>query len=150
MAKIDFEGKPLQGYQKTQVKDDVYPVECIEILDRVVVTTSIDGKERKRIILKWKMEDEQLLTQFTSVDVKIGVGKFSPTGSYTFLEKAGELENFKKYAGGKEEIPDDDVLNFFKQRFLNRKASVLTKTITSKEGEKYSVIDRFINVEAKL
>jgi hypothetical protein len=149
MAQIDFEGKSFMAAVRPLVKDEIYEATCVRVEDNLVTFMGQDGNEKTRILLRWKLPSGEELTQFTSVDVKINVGKYSATSSYSFLEKAKELETFKMMASGKSEIDDGEVLAFFKTCFIGRKAKILTKTATDKNGVKYSVIDRFVEVYAK-
>lgn len=156
MAEVDFDGTSSKGFKKALVKDDVYIVTCAGVDDKILSFKAKDlktGKEkdRRRILIRWTLPGGEELTQFTSVDVKIGnpVNNISPTGSYAFLEKSGELDNFKKICAGKIAIEDNDVLNFFKTRFVGRQAKITTKTVKSAQGQMYSVISQFLEVMPK-
>jgi hypothetical protein len=156
MAEVDFDGKSGRVFEKPLVKDDVYVVVAKAVDDKILSFKAKDlktGKEkdRRRILIRWALPDGKELTQFTSVDVKVGSpqNNISPTGSYTFLEKSNELENFKKMCAGKLTIDDTDVLTFFKTRFIGRQARIATKTVKSAAGQTYSVISQFLEVMPK-
>jgi len=156
MAEVDFDGKAGKTFERTLVKDDVYVVSASVVDDKVqsfIVKDKKTGQERtkKRMLIRWKLPDGKELVQFTSVDVKKGnvQNDISPTGSYSFLEKAGELENFRAMCAGKSVVEDFEVVNFFKSRFIGRQARVTTRTVRSAKGEMYSAIAQFLEIMPK-
>jgi hypothetical protein len=156
MADVDFDGTANKTFNRTLVKNDVYIVTCIGVDDTIRSFKAIDkksGKERdrRRILIRWELPDKQEIVQWTSIDVKKGnaANNMSPTGSYSFLELSGELDNFKKMCAGKQTVDDSEVLNFFKARFIGRKARITTKVSKSDNGQEYSSISQFLEVMGK-
>jgi hypothetical protein len=157
MADVDFDGTASATFERTLVKNDVYVVTCKSVDDKVLTFKGVDkksGKERdrRRILIHWGLPDGKDITQFTSVDVKKGEAakNISPTGSYSFLELSGELENFKKMCAGKTTVEDAEVVNFFKAMFIGRQARITTRTSRSGLGQEYSSISQFLEVMPKV
>ena len=158
MADVDFDGTAGKAtFERTLVKNDMYTVVCKSVDDKVMTFSGPDKKtgkmrDRRRILIHWGLPDGQEITQFTSVDVKKGEAakNISPTGSYSFLELSGELENFKKMCAGKTTVEDSEVVNFFKARYIGRQARITTRISRSGSGQEYSSISQFLEVMPKV
>jgi hypothetical protein len=134
------------------VEPDTYEARIIDISD-IFISPGYNGMEMEKLIIRFNIyyqkENPISLPMFVSAVVSKGNGDYNNSKLYDVLEKADEIDRFKSFGDELEQITDEQKRNstfitYLKKNLMGKTCKILVKTVTSKSGDAYSVVDKVI------
>jgi hypothetical protein len=151
--KVNLDGSFEQA-PRFLLDEDSYEGSFVDVSD-VYETVGFENQKVEKIrfllsVTGKKEGDKQVVLPFfaTAVVTKASDPKYSDSKLYTLIESSGEIENFSKMwetvSDMTEEQQKIEFVGWLKSKLLNRKVKFITKTATSKDNIKYSVVDKIV------
>jgi hypothetical protein len=144
--------KKNRNSKQVLVEQDTYEARIINITD-IFVSPGYNGKEMEKLIINFNLyyrkENPISLPMFVSAIVSKGNGDYHNSKLYDILEKATEIDRFKSFGDELEQVTDEQKMNsmfvtYLKKNLIGKTCKILVKTVTSKSGDAYSVVDKVI------
>lgn len=150
-------------FERPVIDNDTYPAVLCGISD-VFQTTNLNGKSVEKIRIDFSVDGSReegrgcTLPYFVSAVIS-DAGERSDqhrnSKLFDLLVNFGVINRFKECSKDFT-IPsvtpaqqNEQLITFLRDNLLGREAKILSKTITPKNGDPYSVVDRIVKVETK-
>jgi hypothetical protein len=150
MVKVNL--KKEKSFEPVLIEPDTYDGVITNISD-IFRSPGFSGSETEKLIISFILDyrdgNKIQLPLFVSAVVSKGNGDYSNSKLYDILEQAQQIEPFKQFNEELDKIIDNQEKNnsfvlYLKKNFLNKRCKILVKTIQSKNGDDYSVVDKVI------
>jgi hypothetical protein len=150
MVKVNL--KKEKSFEPVLIEPDTYDAAITNISD-IFRSQGFNGSETEKLIISFILDyrdgNKIQLPLFVSAVVSQGNGDYSNSKLYDILEQAQQIELFEQFNEELNKIINNQEKNnsfvlYLKKNFLNKRCKILVKTIQSKNGDDYSVVDKVI------